>query len=132
MQVCDNIYQKLEKGVSFVITSWIPKEPWIAAVAGFAAWYGRRVALTYAPGYLANYFIKATVTFIGSETIGKITGATIVAPLITPTLTPWVAAAAGFAMFCVISIICNLVKKLFDKYCCPKKEEKEAELCPEA
>lgn len=56
--------QRTERGIAFVATAWIPQRPWVGVVSGGAFWYGRRVALTFAPGMLADRFIKLTVTFV--------------------------------------------------------------------
>lgn len=107
--------RKIEIGVSYCTTAWIPQRPWVAAVSGGAWWYGRRVALTYAPGYIANHFIRMTVIFLGSETAGTFLGTTLVAPMFTPSLTPMVATAAGGVLFYIVALICNLAVKLFGK-----------------
>jgi hypothetical protein len=112
----DYLVEKIESGVQAISTAWIPKKPWIAAVAAGASWYGRRVALTYAPGKIADFCINRTIVFMGSETAGKIVGATIVAPLIVPDLTPLVAVAAGAIAFYLIAAIGNLVQHLFERW----------------
>jgi len=108
-----NIVEKLERAVSFTSTAWIPQSPWVACIAGGAWWYGRRVALTYGPGYIANYFIRTTVNFVGSEAAGTFFGTILVAPMFTPSITPWVATAAGGVLFYTVSLICNLAIKVF-------------------
>jgi hypothetical protein len=108
----------LHEGVVFITTLWIPTEFWVGAVAAAVAWYGRQVTLTYGPGLLADYLIQATVNFMGNATLGKITGAAIVAPIVTPSLIPWVAAAASCLMFVVAACICNLIQRfIFARLC---------------
>lgn len=104
---------KINAGTTVLATAWIPQTPAVAVFAGCSLWYGRQVALTYAPGYLANYFINLTVAFMGTATVGKVIGATIVAPVMTPSMTPFIATAVGLAMFYCASVIGNLIKKIF-------------------
>ncbi len=115
--MCECIVDKITEGITLLATAWIPKKPWVAALATFALWYGRRVALTYAPGFIANYLINATAAYVGVG--GAFIGATIVAPLLTPTIVPWVATIAGVALCYIVSVIANIVQKyLFERYCC--------------
>lgn len=106
------VVQQTEKIISMGVSSGIPQRPWIAAVASAACWYGRRVALTYAPGYLANRFIQMTILFLGSETMGTLIGTTVVAPMLTPSLVPTAAMVAGLALFYLTTVSANLVVKI--------------------
>ncbi len=107
----DQALTGFEKTVAAVSTAWIPRKPWIGFVGVCACWYGRRVALTYAPGYVANYFIQATIVFTGSATIGKATGIALVAPMFTPSVVPWVATITGLALLYSVVLICNLFQQ---------------------
>lgn len=114
--MCEFALEKVAEGVSIVSTAWIPRKPWVAALAGFAFWYGRRVALTYAPGVIANFLINTTANYMIG---GSFIGATVVAPMLTPSIVPWVALAFGCALFYLISVISNFVQKyIFERYCC--------------
>ncbi len=116
----DSLVQHTEQGVHLLTTCWIPQKPWVAVLAGAACWYGRRVALTYVPGLLANYFIHMTVIFTGSVTIGKVVGATVVAPMLTPSLVPWAATIIGFGLLYLVATICNI----FNKYVLNRQKTK--------
>ena len=72
-----------------------------------AAIYGRRVGATYAPGYISDFLIRRTILFMGSETLGKITGATIIAPMFTPDLIPMAVVGAERRFSNVLYCRCN-------------------------
>ena len=112
----DKMFERTRSSIALVTTAWIPRRPWIGVVSGGAFWYGRRVALTYAPGILADYFIKLTITFVGSETAGKVVGMTVVAPMFTPSVTPLAAMATGGILFYAVSLICNLAVQCFARF----------------
>ncbi len=102
--------ESLGDGVAAVVKFGVPKG-WGLVVSGCAFWYGKRVALTYAPGIVANYFINSTIVFTGSTVTGKALGITIVAPMFTPSVVPWVAFGIGCALFYIVAVICNLIQK---------------------
>ncbi len=106
------------EGLSFVATAWIPEKPWAIAAVSIAGWYGRQVALTYAPGIIANYFIQTTAAYVMG---GTILGATIVAPMLTPSIVPLWAIATGAAFMYVVGLIVNLIQKIFCNSCCQKQ-----------
>lgn len=111
--IYDNIISGVRNATNAVATAWIPEKPWVATFGVVALWYGRRVALTYAPGYLADYFIKITVAFVGNQMVGKSVGAAFVAPIMVPSITPWAAFAFGSMLFYIACVIGNLVQKYF-------------------
>lgn len=111
----DKARSGMEAAVSAVATAWIPHHPVIGIIAGCAMWYGRQVALTYAPGWIADMFINCTITFIGSTSAGTFLGTTVVAPMMTPGLVPLAAAAVGFGTFYLISLIGNLAYKILSQ-----------------
>lgn len=115
MNLYDQMTTGVERGMTVLATAWIPHNPVTLGLAAAVCWYGRRVALTYAPGYIAQYFINFTVTSMGATT-GKIIGATVIAPLFTPSLVPITAAVFGCALFYSISVICNLIQMLWNSY----------------
>jgi hypothetical protein len=108
----DQGMSRFELGVARLSTSWIPKKPWIWAFAGLAGSYGKRLGETYAAGYISGFFINRTIIFMGSETMGRITGITIVAPMFTPDLVPWGISLSAFVMFYFAVLIGNLVDKI--------------------
>ncbi len=112
----NTITSHVDKGTTLLVKLWTPQKGWITVAAAAAWWYGRQVALTYAPSLVADYFIDKTAAYLGSATLGKVIGATIVAPAMTPSIVPWVAVAAGFGFFILTVIICNIALFIF-RYC---------------
>jgi hypothetical protein len=111
-----SLVDNITSAVSLAATAWIPKKPWIAVVGGIAWWYGHQVALTYAPGIIAEYFISTTAAYLGIG--GTLLGTTVVAPMLTPALVPLVAVGIGCVFFYVAVLIANLVQKYLLKKCC--------------
>jgi hypothetical protein len=118
----NNFSESLGDGVAAVVKFGVPKG-WGVVVSGCAFWYGKRVALTYAPGIVANYFINSTIVFTGSTVTGKALGITVVAPMFTPSVVPWVAFGVGCALFYTVAVICNLIQKYLLKKAEPKPED---------
>ena len=108
----DKITSAADKGVALLASAFIPRSPFGLMLAGAGMWYGRRVALTYAPGYIAQHFINMTITFVGSATFGKMIGFTVVAPMLTPSVVPFVATLVGCLFFCLIALICNVIQRV--------------------
>lgn len=102
----------IERGSSALGRLLVPQSGPVWLIAGAAAWYGRRVALTYAPGYLAQYCIRSTINSMG-ETMGNIIGTTVVAPAMVPSLVPIAATITAIGFWYTAVIIGNLVHQLF-------------------
>jgi hypothetical protein len=118
----------MAEGISFIATAWIPKKPWTIAAVGFAGWYGHQVALTYAPGIIADYLIKTTAAYLAVG--GTVLGVTVVAPMLTPTIVPLVAVAASLAFMYIVGLIVNLIQKLLCDSCCQRQEQDPLEQDP--
>lgn len=126
--MCVYIVNKIERGMTYVSKSFVPQSPYTLAFGSFAWWYGKRLGETYAPGYISDYFINRTITYMGSETLGRTTGMMIVAPMFTPELAPLAAFAAGCVMCCIAILIGNLVHKLFS--CCWNRNREDLDQQP--
>lgn len=107
---------KLEASFSFVFKMSIPRHPAVIGFATCAGIYGRRIAQTYAPGYISDFFISRTIVFMKSETLGRVTGITIVAPMLTPDLIPYAEWFACSAMTLTAILIGNLVYYIFKRF----------------
>ena len=116
VQAYESIAARLEQGVAYGAALLIPKSP-ILAVVGAGVWiYGRWVAITYAPGLLADHFINMTIVFMKSATIGKAVGVALIAPIFTPQVLPFVVDLTGFGAAALVVIIGNLaIKHLMKK-----------------
>ena len=132
----ESMASSLQKGASYGVSLLVPESPALFLI-GTAAWYyGRCVAITYAPGAVANHFIQITVVFMKSITIGKAVGTAVIAPILTPQVLPFVIEVTGCGAFAVVVIIGNLMLRhlLKKKEEAPKKEapEKPLKKKPEA
>lgn len=102
----------IERGSAQLGRFLVPQSGPIWIIAAAAAWYGRRVALTYAPGYLADYCIRSSISSMG-ETMGRVVGATVVAPAMVPSLVPVAAGVTAVAFWYATVLVGNFVHQLF-------------------
>lgn len=114
--VCST-YEKLEcrveAGIAYVATIWIPKQPLGFAAACIGGWYGRQVAVGYAPGLVAHYFKESAVAYMGSASVGAAVNASVIAPVASQIIVPYLVDFIGFIAFALVGIICNLAAQRF-------------------
>lgn len=124
------VAKSVEQGLQYGVSLLIPKSPVLLVVSGVAWYYGRCLAITYAPGILASHFIKVTEAFMNSVSIGRALGTAFTAPMFTPHILPYTVDFVGLLSYGFVTIIGNLaIKYLFkeaDDSNTPPAEEKKA------
>jgi hypothetical protein len=125
------ILSKVGRGIKIctntAISYSVPHSAQTMVLATCVAWYGRRLALTYGPGFLAQFFMSKA--YLGSKTLGWWVGALIVAPTMVPSMIPYVATGTAAGCFWLTCVTCNVVaRKIF--FCRKSKPSPtEGEIC---
>jgi hypothetical protein len=112
MTILSTANNYIEEGSALLGRFSVPQSGPVWLFASAAAWYGRRIALTYAPGFLADYCIYSTIHSMG-ETVGRVVGTTVVAPAMVPSLVPMAAAVTAVGFWYTAVVIGNLVHLIF-------------------
>lgn len=98
----------LSGAIATVVEYSQPFTPAIGVISICCGWYARQVTYTYGPGLAAEWCIRNTIKSVGQETLGRMLGATVVAPVMVPSLVPWMATAATGAAMLLSIWICNI------------------------
>jgi hypothetical protein len=105
----------VRKGLNAIVNAGIPETPLGLCIAGWAAWYGGRVAETYAPRLIADIIINSCVHSSLGPTIGWSIGVTI-APIFTPSFTPKIAILMQGTFAYAAAVVSNIAIKIFIQY----------------
>lgn len=88
-----------KKIAHWAVDATFPDSPTIATISGVASWYGYQVGMAYAPNIINTWVW---------DQIGSAKGA-VVAPLISPPLTPYIATFVSIGTACATSLTLNLL-----------------------
>jgi hypothetical protein len=107
------------------ILSAKPASSAISQVGHIGRMLGRKVVEIAGPGLISQACVSGAIAAVGNTTLGGAIGLGVVAPILSPLMTPMAAYAAGLAVSYGITVAGNLIYNAFTK-----PEERQVPLPP--